>query len=579
MEFLAEAPSGVSVAARSILERRPLAWELKFFNRVLQDRIESLKDLKRDFDAELVDTAAPQGHRLSLEDLGAWAAPQLARFRSLVDKLQHLVNVELQTAMGLPGTAGEPAALAGVATEVARCCKESMEWSLQWRELIVEDEARPMIEVAARMTVDMVAEIYDFARRLERELASIPDLWDGVQRTVKVRLTIDLPEADALVAEWDRLPELLEARLRKTMRADSQGEAGWIYVLVNSSMPDLVKVGRTSRDPRTRAQELSGVTGVPTPFVVAYEKLVPDSVSVEEYVHVRLEELGFRVASNREFFAAPVSDVVDVVLEAIAQLSGTSQVPDASDDGPLQSEDVDDDGAGDFDFELDDAYPDADYDAAPWQDLLDQGEESYFGTGEELQDFDVARSLFQKAARLGSGAACIHLGAMAEDGEGMRSNVARAIKWYRQATALVGGHAAWARLGELYWREGQSENSTKAWDRYFGEGYEAVEPSDRAARAWHYFERGLSDPTHIEKMVPDRSEIVAYGERVCQAINSDWGNQIFQRMRYALREPTQRVVELEASRSDRWAIGAFIVLVFFVCVPVIAIVLRWTIGP
>ena len=46
-------------------------------------------------------------------------------------------------------------------------------------------------------------------------------------------------------------------------------EPGWVYVLVNSSMPGIAKVGRTTRAPRDRAAELSGVTGVATPFIVA----------------------------------------------------------------------------------------------------------------------------------------------------------------------------------------------------------------------------------------------------------------------------------------------------------------------
>ena len=40
--------------------------------------------------------------------------------------------------------------------------------------------------------------------------------------------------------------------------------SGYIYVLINNSMENLVKVGKTSRDAESRAKELSSVTGVPT---------------------------------------------------------------------------------------------------------------------------------------------------------------------------------------------------------------------------------------------------------------------------------------------------------------------------
>ncbi len=43
---------------------------------------------------------------------------------------------------------------------------------------------------------------------------------------------------------------------------------GYVYVLMNSSMRGLVKIGKTEREPEERAKELSASTGVPTPFMV-----------------------------------------------------------------------------------------------------------------------------------------------------------------------------------------------------------------------------------------------------------------------------------------------------------------------
>ena len=42
-------------------------------------------------------------------------------------------------------------------------------------------------------------------------------------------------------------------------------DPGFVYALINPSMEGLVKVGKTKRDPKGRANELSGATGV-TPF-------------------------------------------------------------------------------------------------------------------------------------------------------------------------------------------------------------------------------------------------------------------------------------------------------------------------
>jgi hypothetical protein len=62
-------------------------------------------------------------------------------------------------------------------------------------------------------------------------------------------------------------------------------EQGWIYVLVNSSLPGLVKVGRTSRSTQERVAELSAATGVPTPFVLAFDQEFEDCVAAEQSVH------------------------------------------------------------------------------------------------------------------------------------------------------------------------------------------------------------------------------------------------------------------------------------------------------
>ena len=43
---------------------------------------------------------------------------------------------------------------------------------------------------------------------------------------------------------------------------------GYVYILVNENVPSLVKIGFTNRDPKTRAIELSNVTGVPGEWIV-----------------------------------------------------------------------------------------------------------------------------------------------------------------------------------------------------------------------------------------------------------------------------------------------------------------------
>jgi hypothetical protein len=112
----------------------------------------------------------------------------------------------------------------------------------------------------------------------------------------------------------DRLNALSLARFSHWLGESAETTAGYIYLLVNRSMPGMVKVGRTGQPPSRRAIALGG-TGVPTPFEVVFEVLVPDQRAAEAFVHRVLEERGCRVSENREFFAVEPDEVIRLMLE------------------------------------------------------------------------------------------------------------------------------------------------------------------------------------------------------------------------------------------------------------------------
>ena len=62
---------------------------------------------------------------------------------------------------------------------------------------------------------------------------------------------------------------------------------GWVYVIANDSMPGLVKVGFSTKDPHLRAEELSS-TGTPLPFRVLYDALVFSPREIEQSVHAAM---------------------------------------------------------------------------------------------------------------------------------------------------------------------------------------------------------------------------------------------------------------------------------------------------
>ncbi|TLX17029.1 GIY-YIG nuclease family protein [Rhizobium sp. MHM7A] len=96
--------------------------------------------------------------------------------------------------------------------------------------------------------------------------------------------------------------------------------AGFVYVLSNRSMPGMVKIGKTTRDPRTRAGELFA-SGVPTPFTIEATIETPNIDETESTVHRLL--VAHRVNKKREFFHVSVPEAVNALRRAVDEGPGT----------------------------------------------------------------------------------------------------------------------------------------------------------------------------------------------------------------------------------------------------------------
>ncbi|MFZ7129052.1 GIY-YIG nuclease family protein [Avibacterium avium] len=92
--------------------------------------------------------------------------------------------------------------------------------------------------------------------------------------------------------------------------------AGWVYILSNPAMQNLLKIGYTDRDPFGRAKEISQATGVPFDFVVDYQIYVSHPYEVEQKTHQQLSK--YRVNNNREFFQCSYEDAIYAIKEVIS---------------------------------------------------------------------------------------------------------------------------------------------------------------------------------------------------------------------------------------------------------------------
>ena len=85
---------------------------------------------------------------------------------------------------------------------------------------------------------------------------------------------------------------------------------GHVYLLINSAVPDFVKIGMTTRSPPDRARELSS-TGVPGRWEVHFCIFVPDCAVVERMVHNELKLCRF--SDDREFFKIALPEAQAVI--------------------------------------------------------------------------------------------------------------------------------------------------------------------------------------------------------------------------------------------------------------------------
>jgi hypothetical protein len=110
----------------------------------------------------------------------------------------------------------------------------------------------------------------------------------------------------------------------------SENDCGIVYVLTNSAMPGLTKIGMTSQeDIQTRMSQLYS-TGVPVQFDCVYACKVKDCATVEAAFHHAFGNT--RVNPKREFFQIEPERVVSI-LRLLAIEDVTPQVEEELSEG------------------------------------------------------------------------------------------------------------------------------------------------------------------------------------------------------------------------------------------------------
>lgn len=84
-----------------------------------------------------------------------------------------------------------------------------------------------------------------------------------------------------------------------------------VYILTNRSMPNMIKIGMTTRTVTERAREISKATGVPTPWIPVFDYECYRSDLLEAELHEYFSEC--RVSNDREMFNIDVITVQNTI--------------------------------------------------------------------------------------------------------------------------------------------------------------------------------------------------------------------------------------------------------------------------
>ncbi len=140
---------------------------------------------------------------------------------------------------------------------------------------------------------------------IENKVNKIEPPYSGICEGIFNFVESDVSVFDCLDMVFDfDISEFNEAN--KLITADMLDYKEHIYALSNPLIPNLLKIGKTTRSVDQRVKELSASTGVPTPFVIESVFITDDCAFAEKCIHEALSDL--RVSKDREFFNCSVKE-------------------------------------------------------------------------------------------------------------------------------------------------------------------------------------------------------------------------------------------------------------------------------
>jgi hypothetical protein len=182
---------------RVALEQPPF-WEFLLLAQVLEDEVVTLRQLR---DEHMDDLALDLGEDVA--DPPAWAKYRLTELARLTHSLGPLMDVCANRAVGAPGVGGSARDLIFVGRAIGRVYASVLRWSRRVRTANLPEEFRPVLEVYAKFTNDIVGEIEEYGSRVRAGIERVLSL-AASETPQQLDLGLKINLSEELVAEFSR---------------------------------------------------------------------------------------------------------------------------------------------------------------------------------------------------------------------------------------------------------------------------------------------------------------------------------------------------------------------------------------
>lgn len=191
--------------ALKLVIEKPDAWEYRLFGKVFEDGLKEAYDIRRDLKYGI---QFKPGKRFSdVHEILNWMITKFNALTRISSGLSSLINNALNEAVGALGEPGDADKIVYVAEKVVEAYRNTIEWTLDFKSVDVEDNWQELISRASNFSETIISDLEGYCDQYNRKLADTLKLLAEQDKTIEVDLilTLKAPDINGYMEELNRL--------------------------------------------------------------------------------------------------------------------------------------------------------------------------------------------------------------------------------------------------------------------------------------------------------------------------------------------------------------------------------------